>query len=361
MSLLRGSLRLFRRAEDHVIRSCAAILTAIVVTTFATPGSLRCEEQPKSETENAAQPAGAAALRTEAEPGRMEARFADGSVLKLRLLDTQLNLKTDYGDLRIPVSEIRRIDFATRLSDELAGQIATAIAELGHEDYDVRETASRKLAGIGAPAYSALLKAAEHPDAEVAHRAEKLVASICAAMPVEQYEVRTQDVVYTAKSKIAGRIDAVSLRVGTEAFGEQGLALRFLRSLRIVNLGEAASEVAQADPGSLSNYQGKTGVVFRFQVTGGAPVQQFGPGGRFVGGGGMVGGNVWGSDPYTLDSTLAVAAVHAGVLKSGETGVVTVTILGPQNAFAASTRNGVTTSAWGAFPGAFTFVQDEDR
>jgi len=31
---------------------------------------------------------------------------------------------------------------------------------------------------------------------------------------------------------------------------------------------------------------------------------------------------LWGSDIYTLDSTLGMAAVHAGVVKAGQTGVV---------------------------------------
>ena len=31
----------------------------------------------------------------------------------------------------------------------------------------------------------------------------------------------------------------------------------------------------------------------------------------------IVGENLWGTDTYTADSTLALAAVHAGVLKPG--------------------------------------------
>ncbi|HET6879832.1 MAG TPA: LCCL domain-containing protein [Pirellulales bacterium] len=51
---------------------------------------------------------------------------------------------------------------------------------------------------------------------------------------------------------------------------------------------------------------------------------------------------------------------HAGVLKSGETGVVTVSILGPQNSFTGSSRNGIATSSWGSFPGAFKFSRDDE-
>lgn len=284
-------------------------------------------------------------------PGRMEARFADGSLLKLTVLDSHLRLKTDYGELRIPLSEIRRIDFATRIGDELAKEIAAAVGELGDDDYAVRERATGRLEEFGALAYPALLKAADDADLEVVQRAERLLATIRETLPAEQYEVRSDDLVHTAKSKIAGQIDAATITVATEAFGKQELRLELLRSLRTAGTGVAELKTALADPGTLSNYQGQVGKVFRFQVTGGFPRGA---------GGGFAGGAVWGTEVYTLDSTLSMAAVHAGVLKSGETGVVTVSILGPQNSFDGRTRNGVSTSSWGAFPGAFKFNRDDE-
>ncbi|MGF1582343.1 MAG: LCCL domain-containing protein, partial [Gemmataceae bacterium] len=59
----------------------------------------------------------------------------------------------------------------------------------------------------------------------------------------------------------------------------------------------------------------------------------------------------WGTTVYTLDSRLAVAAVHAGVLESGQTATVRVIVLGPQPAFQASNQNGITSSPYGAYPG----------
>ena len=50
-------------------------------------------------------------------------------------------------------------------------------------------------------------------------------------------------------------------------------------------------------------------------------------------------GTVWGSDVYTDDSTLAAAAVHAGAVGAGETGLVKVTILPGESSYDASTRN----------------------
>jgi hypothetical protein len=59
-------------------------------------------------------------------------------------------------------------------------------------------------------------------------------------------------------------------------------------------------------------------------------------------------GNLYGTNVYTIDTNLAAAAVHAGVLKDGEEGMVKVTMLPPAGDHKASTQNGVTSSAWNA-------------
>jgi hypothetical protein len=93
---------------------------------------------------------------------------------------------------------------------------------------------------------------------------------------------------------------------------------------------------AAAAPANLQELQGQIGKTFRFTVTGAAT------------------GPVWGTNVYTSDSLLASVAVHAGVLKVGQTGVVKVTIVAPPPQFAGSTKNGITSSGYGAWPGAYT-------
>jgi hypothetical protein len=56
-----------------------------------------------------------------------------------------------------------------------------------------------------------------------------------------------------------------------------------------------------------------------------------------------------------------VAAVHAGVLKIGQTGNVKVTILGPMAGFIGSTQNGVTSSPYANYPGAYQIHTKEGR
>jgi hypothetical protein len=67
-------------------------------------------------------------------------------------------------------------------------------------------------------------------------------------------------------------------------------------------------------------------------------------------------GSVWGNQTYTDDSNLAAAALHAGLLKAGETGIVTVRTLPGQESYAGSTSNGVTSYPYGSWGGSFSFV-----
>src|SRR5260370_18880335 len=69
--------------------------------------------------EHAAQPAGIATP--------LEAQCTDGSVVKLALLDERLRFKTRYGELVIPAADVLRIEFATRMTDDVARRIDAPI------------------------------------------------------------------------------------------------------------------------------------------------------------------------------------------------------------------------------------------
>ncbi len=93
------------------------------------------------------------------------------------------------------------------------------------------------------------------------------------------------------------------------------------------------------DPGNLAAYRDQVGVTLSFSVVG------------------TTSGSVWGSGPYTDDSSLAAAAVHAGILAAGQSGTVTVQLTGPQASFAGSAMNGVNSSNYGSWGGSYVFVQ----
>jgi len=109
----------------------------------------------------------------------------------------------------------------------------------------------------------------------------------------------------------------------------------FLTPDELEAAADSSKGEGEADPGSLTRYQNQVGKRLVFRVTGSAN------------------GGVWGSEVYTGDSTLAVAAVHAGVLKVGETGTVKVRIVEPPPSFNGTTAHGVTTQPFGSFPGAY--------
>ncbi len=68
-------------------------------------------------------------------------------------------------------------------------------------------------------------------------------------------------------------------------------------------------------------------------------------------------GQVWGTDIYTGDSTLAMAAVHAGAIKAGDSGIVKVTVMQPLNQYKGCARNGVTSNDFGRYGIAYSLAR----
>jgi len=65
---------------------------------------------------------------------------------------------------------------------------------------------------------------------------------------------------------------------------------------------------------------------------------------------------------YTNDSDLAAAAVHAGVLRDGERGLITITVMAGNESYSASSRNGVSSQSYGPWGGGFRVARaDSDR
>jgi len=64
-------------------------------------------------------------------------------------------------------------------------------------------------------------------------------------------------------------------------------------------------------------------------------------------------GPLWGTDIYTGDSSLATAAVHAGLAKPGESIVLRIVSVPPPAQFTGSIRNGVTSHDFGRYGSAF--------
>jgi hypothetical protein len=92
---------------------------------------------------------------------------------------------------------------------------------------------------------------------------------------------------------------------------------------------------AQPEPESLTQFRGQVGRTFLFEVTG------------------STAGSVWGSQVYTDDSDLGTVAVHAGLLRDGQNGIIKVTILPGFERYEGSTRSGVTSSPYENWDGSY--------
>ncbi|MBK6593782.1 MAG: putative Ig domain-containing protein [Burkholderiales bacterium] len=103
------------------------------------------------------------------------------------------------------------------------------------------------------------------------------------------------------------------------------LMMLLLVSVSLGAWARSTSPIPKAAVASvLADYKQVPGTVMYVTVTGGTS------------------GAVWGVNPYTYDSDLATAAVHAGVLTAGETKVVKLTVLTGQINYLGSTSHGVT-------------------
>lgn len=270
---------------------------------------------------------------------------ADDSVVKVQLRDKKLELHTKYGTLQIPVADVKRIEFADRLAPDVQTAAAKHVDNLNHFDHKTREDATEALKGMKSVGYPFALKAAKSDDPETKRRGDEIAKAIRAKVPRAKLEVREEDAVYTSDAKLTGKLAVEYLMVGTDVFGDQQVKLSKMRTLRVGKQAPEPLVVATAAPGNMSAFNNQFGKEFTYAVTGSVPA----PGAN---------ASLWGTDQYTLDSQLAVAVVHAGLAKEGETVVVTVRVVQPPPAFPPSSRNGVTSIQYGAYPaGAYEFVK----
>lgn len=119
--------------------------------------------------------------------------------------------------------------------------------------------------------------------------------------------------------------------------------LRWLRLL-ISSLLLGCALLAQSTPATWAtqadNLRGKNGQRFTFTIPGG----------------GSLSGRLWGTNLYTDDSSIALAAVHAGLITPQSGGTVIVEIRPGAAAYQGTSRHGVTSKAYGNWHGSFVLI-----
>jgi hypothetical protein len=206
--------------------------------------------------------------------------------------------------LTVPIGDVRRVEFALRLSPADSGRIEDAIGKLGSAQFAEREKATADLDRLGERAYPALLKASKSADKETAARAGQLVESLRKRLPAERLRVRKHDILHTTEFTIVGRIEDESLRARSEVFGVVGLRLTQLRELRGLGVGreiqvvvDAARYAAQTENWLETELEVSAGAELRVTATGQVDLWPVGgQNGQYVTG--PAGTPGWGKGPH---------------------------------------------------------------
>jgi hypothetical protein len=166
--------------------------------------------------------------------GEVEVLFANGSLVRLTLVQEKIDIETQYGKLSVPLTDVRRIEFGLHMPEGMDKKVGSAIQQLGSGDFKEREGAVRELVALGVHAYPAVLKATKSPDLEVAKRALDAATRIRAKVAAKELGLGADDRVVTAKFIIVGRILTRAIKARTEYFGDAQLSLPQLRHLRVL-------------------------------------------------------------------------------------------------------------------------------
>ena len=168
---------------------------------------------------------------SQSKPAEVIAVFRDGSVLKGVTLSGSVQLTTRYGKLTIPLEDVKRVEFAFRVSEAEGRKIEQAIAGLRRDKEEERAEARRQLADLGRKAIAALEKAAGDKEDVYACRAQAVLQEIRKAIPADQLQGKTHDTVVTGEGVFTGTLAGESLKVRTKTLGEVQFKLTDLRSL----------------------------------------------------------------------------------------------------------------------------------
>jgi hypothetical protein len=163
-----------------------------------------------------------------------ELSLTDGRKVNLHLLTDRIAIATRYGKLQVPVGDIRRIELAWRYPDGARKRIEAAVAQLGNDDFKIREAAGQELLHFKALAYPALKGALHCADPEIRHRATDLVKHLEATFSAEQLRMCDDDVIITKLFTIVGQLETRSLKGHSPPAGEVQFALADLRQVRPV-------------------------------------------------------------------------------------------------------------------------------
>jgi hypothetical protein len=155
-----------------------------------------------------------------ARPAVVEVHYVNGSIVYMTLLEEKIEVMTAFGKLTVPPDQIDGIEFGFHVEKEVETKVQALIQQLADNAYAKRELAVQELIQLGHRAHPALLENLKHTDPEVAKRVEHLLQVIEQKTPAKLLNRKSEDVIYTTKFTIVGKILNPSIRAKAEFFGD---------------------------------------------------------------------------------------------------------------------------------------------
>jgi hypothetical protein len=150
-------------------------------------------------------------------PLDVEMVLRDRSRLRVKLTkDQSVTLRTAYGNLSIPTTELRCVRRGDRLSPEEQQVFTQALKELDSDDFAVRQAAQNKIVALGLVACSALKEALPNASTEARARMETVLKKIeegggASAQPLDSAKTR----LFEARGTLEVKTFTVNARFGT--------------------------------------------------------------------------------------------------------------------------------------------------
>jgi hypothetical protein len=166
-------------------------------------------------------------------PNLAEVRFGDGSIVRMTLLQENLEVQTKYGKLTIPIQEVRRVEFGLHVPPDVNTQINQSIKRLASDAYKERDSASKDLVQVGHFAFPSLQRASRSSDQEVAYRAVSVIKQISERVAPDLLKLRDEDVITTAEFTVIGKITSQTIKANSPHFGDVSLKLSELRVMHM--------------------------------------------------------------------------------------------------------------------------------
>jgi hypothetical protein len=170
-------------------------------------------------------------------PDSAEVRFADGSVVRMQLAQSSVEITTRYGKLTVPIEDIRKIEFGFRYPDGVKEKIDSAVGKLSLNGAKEREAAVQELLGFRELAYPALKRLAAGTNTDLATRANEVIRKLEDKVGADKLRVQDLDTIHAAEFVVTGHIEAPTFKGRTTYFGEVTVQVAELRTIRFLGGG----------------------------------------------------------------------------------------------------------------------------